>query len=135
VKGSRLVPKPNDRDADYTETAYDINCGRKVLMRAKRAQLIAENITVLAEKASRIKDYLSTAEWLLRQSDADHREKGQFLLKEAQRVQRDAAERRELLRHFLAIPQDADEVCRCAQVSPLDLPPEYRRQVQVVSDD
>ncbi|HZF54859.1 MAG TPA: hypothetical protein VE093_39690 [Polyangiaceae bacterium] len=134
LKGIRLTPKSNDQDAVYTEKTYDINCRRKLEMRSKRAKFIADNIAALAEKAARIAQYLEIAQRLLAQDDAARREDVQFLLKEAQRVERDAASRRENLRHFLAIPRDADNVCDCGMVARLDLPSEYRRQVQRVVD-
>jgi hypothetical protein len=103
-------------------------------MREKRAQFIAENIAALAEKSGRITQYLDIAQRLLSQNDAAQRKHGQFLLAEAQKIERDAAARRAALRHFLAVPKDADEVCRCGRVTKLDLPSEYKRQVQRVED-
>lgn len=112
--GDRLMPLTGD--GEYTYEAYDLDDPRKRMMRAERADLIANALRVLTEVPGREAALLALAET----ADEDVR----YQLVEAAHELRDSL-RRALadLSRFRAIPKDADASCQCPHEGRCVLPP------------
>jgi len=107
----RLLPAAGDRDAGYTEEAYDLNDPRKILCRRLRRELITDRRRLLVELPTELSEVLHLADRLRREhGDLDGFRQILVTLRRyremMKRAQRD-------LQRFAAEPADAPHSCRC----------------------
>jgi len=104
----RLKSRADDRDADYTHVAYDLDDERKIRKRLRRLERIPaalETATLGPRRAAMLVDLAAETE-----SDVERRE----LLATARGLHIQAGFARSELRRYRLVPEDADRPCRCA---------------------
>jgi hypothetical protein len=105
----RLLPRPGDADAAYTEFVYDLNDLRKIEIRRWRRERLEELLKVLREAPT-------SAQELLDLCSVAPAQQAELLLRMAQRLWKEARQAMRDLRRFVAIPRDAGATCRCRRV-------------------
>lgn len=126
--GSRLLPAPDSRDAEYTHRSYEIDDPRKVVRRALRHRLVTDRLELLR--------LLEEEAELLQLARAARRDPKRFgaLLKKIRELRRAARRALEDLGRYEAVPADAPQACRCGGDHQHSLPAELERQLVEVPD-
>jgi hypothetical protein len=116
----RVAPLDGDADAAYTESVYDLNEPRKLVLRREHTAILGEALRAVKEGPD-IVELLATE--LRETTDLSRRRR----LVGGLRLVRQATQRAaDVLRRFTAVPPDADIPCRC-MASPT-LPPHVAKQ-------
>lgn len=118
---ARLLPTANDPDASRTHRIYDLDDQRKQSMRRNREALLAEALRTLDTAPALIEQLLLAAE--------TPGEKRVALIAAAQSLRGLMTRARDDLMRFVAVPPDADPVCRCATPEGRSLPAFLKEQL------
>jgi hypothetical protein len=125
----RLLARVGDRDAEYTEAAYNLNDPRKIALRQSRRERLTEWLELLEEGPS------LEAELLQRMNRATPIERAQQNLRAAHRLRRCMEAALRDIRRYAAVPEDADASCRCAARPAFELPVWLRDQTLELESD
>lgn len=105
--GDRLVPYSGDSDAVYTAQVYDLDDLRKIRVRRSRRERIEEWTALLGRAPGLLRALLARA-----QSTRSAERKEELLLA-AHEVRVSLLRAVRDIRRYAAIPEDADQGCRC----------------------
>lgn len=122
----RLLPRPGDADAAYTEIVYDLNDRRKIKIRKWRRERIEELLKVLLEAPASALELAALCSVVPAPHDEPLLRMAKRLWAEVRRALRD-------LQRFAPIPRDAGRGCQCGRVDPR-LPPYLAGQMLEVFD-
>jgi hypothetical protein len=130
VAGDRLLPVPEDPDARYTHSAYELDDPRKMVRRKSRWDLITDRQKLLGQLGEEIAALLRLAEPLR------HRDLDRFkpVLQEIQGLRKDRRRALLDLARYAAVPSDAPLECRCEDRQNHSLPHELDRQTFEIPD-
>jgi hypothetical protein len=104
----RLLPVQGDGDAQYTHRTYDLDDPRKVEARRVRRERISESLRILMEGPEIL-------ESLVRRLDAEPLGRGFDLERAINHLRQSIEGAEKSLRRYVAVPVDADRICRCGR--------------------
>lgn len=133
AEGDRLVGRPGDMDAEYTQRTYDLNDPIKVELRSERRRRIGRALRLIREGPGMLQQAhaeLNSRESRQRNSNPA---KTTALAQALEELRRQILDAWEELKRYQAIPEGSQETgCRCAQPPQLELPEALALQVQEV---